>query len=87
MVRLGDGALCQFGEIAILHIELAALVHFRQMTRRSVSCAMRATCSWMPLVHSLSPSAISMTSVLAFMTESGVLGSWLASVTNRRCLA
>lgn len=30
MVRLGDGALCQFGEIAILHIELAALVHFRQ---------------------------------------------------------
>lgn len=60
---------------------------FAKKTRRSVSYAMRATCLWMPLVHSLSPSVISMTSVLAFMTESGVLGSWLSSVTNRRCLA
>ena len=74
MVRLGDGALCQFGEIAILHIELAALVHFRQ--KDEAFGELRHACDL--LVDAFGPFAltvvISMTSVLAFMTESGVLG-------------
>ena len=56
-------------------------------TSFSVSEVRRATCFLVLLVHSFSPSIISMTSVFASIMVSGVFISWLASVMNRFCFS